>query len=337
MEDPKNNPQKLFKFFCLTCLILQTTAIVLTLRYSLTSVSLEERYVSSTAVVLSECLKFAICIVVLLAQNAFSIPKFKNQIRNDIFSNPGDTLKVAIPAVLYVLQNNLLFLALAKLDPATYQVTYQLKILTTAIFSVVLLRKKISRTKWIALILLFAGVALVQMPKDGFGKKGAEHSHQDKLIGLFAILASCLSSGFAGVYFEKILKHSKVDLWIRNIQLAFFSIFGGLAMSYSYDYDKIERSGFLHGYNNSVWAVIVLQAGGGLIIALVIKYTDNILKGFAVSLSIILSSIMSWLLFNDFAVAINFYIGASIVIMATFLYGYEPNKKYHLVNKMVTA
>lgn len=41
--------------------------------------------------------------------------------------------------------------------------TYQLKILTTALFSVLMLRKSLSRVQWISLLLLFAGVAIVQV------------------------------------------------------------------------------------------------------------------------------------------------------------------------------
>ena len=43
------------------------------------------------------------------------------------------------------------------------QITYQLKILTTALCSVVMLGKALDRTKWMALLLLTAGVALVQV------------------------------------------------------------------------------------------------------------------------------------------------------------------------------
>lgn len=47
-------------------------------------------------------------------------------------------------------------------------------------------------------------------------------------------------------------------------------------------------------------SVLCLQALGGLVIAVVIKYADNILKGFATSLSIILSALFSYFLLEDF-------------------------------------
>ena len=43
------------------------------------------------------------------------------------------------------------------------QVTYQLKILTTALFSVFLLNKKLNRIKWCSLIVLTFAVGLVQV------------------------------------------------------------------------------------------------------------------------------------------------------------------------------
>ena len=39
------------------------------------------------------------------------------------------------------------------------------------------------------------------------------------LVGLMAVLTMSLSSGFAGVYFEKILKASTQSLWAKNAQM----------------------------------------------------------------------------------------------------------------------
>lgn len=43
-------------------------------------------------------------------------------INTEVIQKPLETMKVAVPAILYTVQNNLLFLALSYLDAATYQV-----------------------------------------------------------------------------------------------------------------------------------------------------------------------------------------------------------------------
>ena len=65
---------------------------------------------------------------------------------------------------------------------------------------------------------------------------------------------------------------------------------------------------------------------GGLIIATVIKYADNIIKGFATSLSILLSSVISYFILHDFTPSLFFYSGTLFVLIATFLYGWEKPK-----------
>ena len=44
------------------------------------------------------------------------------------------------------------------------QVTYQLKILTTAFFSVSMLGKRLGLYQWLSLVFLMTGVTLVQVP-----------------------------------------------------------------------------------------------------------------------------------------------------------------------------
>lgn len=73
--------------------------------------------------------------------------------------------------------------------------------------------------------------------------------------------------------------------------------------------------------------VLSFQVLSGLTVALVVKYADNILKGFAVSISIILSTLISYYILDDFEPSFSFFIGASLVIVATFLYGAKVDNK----------
>ena len=64
------------------------------------------------------------------------------------------------------------------------------------------------------------------------------------------------------------------------------------------------------------------KAFGSLVIAAVIKYADNILKGFATSITIILSSILFYFHLKHFEPGYLLIIESGFVIAATFLYGY---------------
>lgn len=199
------------------------------------------------------------------------------------------------------------------LPPGT-QVTYQMKILTTALFSVLMLNRQLSSLQWGSLVLLFAGVAMVQFTN------ASSHSGQNHLIGLVAVGVSCLSSGFAGVYFEKMLKGSSASVWLRNVQLGIFGSSTAVIGMLWKDGRELYASGFFFGYSPLVFSVVVQQAVGGLIVAIVVRYADNILKGFATSLSIILSCIAAMFLF-DYQLTIMFSVGALLVMVAIYLYG----------------
>ncbi|XP_053740149.1 UDP-N-acetylglucosamine transporter-like isoform X2 [Synchiropus splendidus] len=288
------------KYMSLVVLVFQTTSLVLTMRYSRTLKEEGPRYLASSAVVFAEVLKIVACTFLVLMENNFSVRAMSQVLKEEMVNKPKETLKLAVPAGIYTLQNNLLYVALSNLDAATYQVTYQLKILTTALFSVSMLGKKLGIYQWLSLKLLMAGVALVQWPTES-GQESEQKvlSAGVQFVGLMAVLMACLSSGFAGVYFEKILKETKQSVWVRNIQLGVFSfIFGSIGMII-YDGERVKQAGMFQGYNTITFIVVVLQAFGGLVVAVVIKYADNILKGFATSLSIIVSTVISYFLLKD--------------------------------------
>lgn len=120
-------------------------------------------------------------------------------------------------------------------------------------------------------------------------------------IGLFAALSVAALSGLTGVIFEKVLKdpYTSTSVWIRNIQLSFYSIIPALLVGVVYkDGEEIAKHGFFDGYSWVVWALIALQAFGGVLASLCIHYADNIAKNFATSISIIISFLFTVLFFT---------------------------------------
>ena len=86
--------------------------------------------------------------------------------------------------------------------------------------------------------------------------------------------------------------------------------------------------GFFSGYSPVVWTVIALQAVGGLAIALVVKNADNIVKGFATSLSLLLSVYASHLLFADVVISPLLFFGSAAVVGSTLAFSrFGPKNK----------
>ena len=307
------------------------------MHYSRISASPHKTYSAASAVFLNELLKGAISVVIALSridadmlaasqsllnseknsQNTERRPVYSwhspfhssrlRSLTRSVFS--PDCYKLSVPAILYVIQNNLQYVAASNLDVATFQVTYQMKILTTAFFSVLLLRRRLSRMKWASLVMLAVGVAIVQLQSTTAPvtqssspgvKIGIANSavSGDSLIapdrvmrpfnGFLAVTLACVTSGLAGVYFEFILKASSgstppPDLWIRNTQLSLFSLVPAL-VPILFAPSGPEGVGWLgrimtsfNNFNGWAMGTVLTQTLGGLITAIVIRYSDNIM------------------------------------------------------------
>ncbi|KAJ6502467.1 nucleotide-sugar transporter-domain-containing protein [Mycena sanguinolenta] len=327
------------KYLSLVTLAVQNSALTLIMHYSRVSTPPSRAYSPATAVLMNEILKGSISLLIAFwridapstDRQAFGVVSRVKRLAGDVFSQ--DCWKLSIPAILYVIQNNLQFVAVSNLQAATFQVSYQMKILTTAGFSVLLLRKKLTSLQWCALLFLAIGVGVVQIQagavrvvEDGVP---SEDTHTMNAIkGFMAVATACLTSGLAGVYFEMVLKNSQTDLWVRNVQLSLFSLLPALTpVFYLYASDPQEGwvSTLFRNFGAWAWATVSVQVFGGLLTALVIKYSDNILKGFATSLSIVISFLASVALF-DFQITFTFVTGSLIVVCATWLYNHQPKR-----------
>merc|ERR1712135_119050 len=90
------------------------------------------------------------------------------------------------------------------------------------------------------------------------------------------------------------------------------------------DGTQVAQKGFFFGYDWLVWFIVMFQALGGLLVAVVVKYADNILKGFATSAAIVVSCLAS-VYFFDYVITLQFTAGTSLVILSVYLYGKADN------------
>jgi UDP-sugar transporter A1/2/3 len=86
--------------------------------------------------------------------------------------------------------------------------------------------------------------------------------------------------------------HRGRPLLTLNLQLAAWGALISVLQLAFFNADALRGSGLTENFNAFTWAVILLQALGGLVVGVVLKYTDNIVKGFATAASILLSFVL---------------------------------------------
>ena len=336
-----------FSKLVLTLLVVQSTSIVLLMRYSKTHTNDKSGppYVATAAVLAAELLKLPTCLLMA----AWTLGGFKSLLdllRNDMLgAGLADTFKCGIPAVAYTIQGNLLFLALANLEAPTYQVSYQCKTLFTALFSYIILNRQLKTSQWIALLLLVLGTVLVLDPWKG-GRKMPGGGHQVLItgsnadgasiwspgfVGLAAVFAAAILSASSSVYFELLLKKkpaspaaAAASLWLRNIQLGVFATPLAAMVMVIHDGEFIFQYGILQGFDGVVWVIVLLNGLGGLLVAATMKYADNIAKCFATAIAIVSGTLLSVPIFS-FHLSTTFGMGATCTVVASVVYSMAPD------------
>ena len=351
------------KWVALTLMLVQNAGFVLVMRYSRKqqAQAAASQYNVSFVVTLQEFFKAVICFVVEPSSRI-------------ALTRPKELARIAVPAVCFVLQNNILYVALSNLDPLLFQITYQIKTLLTALFSVALLGKTLTRIQWISQLALMAGIVLVQLADASASKSvksvkadigdvappqamagpppalpPAAADMRNLPLGLAAVLVAAVSSAFASVYFERILKAAPPpstqgggppapakqsgggSLWERNVELCAWTVplnlllaawpsgQGGSGLSQL-------LSDPLRGFSSSTWGIIVVNGIGGLLVAAVIKFADNIWKGFATAGAIVLTGCLAPLLDLGPPPSLMLLGGASLVIAALILYAVPASR-----------
>lgn len=318
-------------------LVVQGTMMSVVLRYS--RIQEGSMYLPSVSVCLAEAIKLSICIAYLLIMGDTKIgkqlPTHQKQIGDedaklltyrDWKGLIQDSVPMALPASMFVFQQVLLIWSATYLDAVTYQIFNQaFKLVPTAIFARVLLGQKLKPMQWMSLPVLAFGVILITTNNNSSSSSSSSSGVDGNSVLWYAAMVACslagLSSAFAGVYFEKYVKGKLAGSLIRrNLQLGIYGVPFSCIYAFMKDGQSIRENGPLSGFGQSAWGVVWLQVFGGFIIALVVKYCDNILKNFALAGSVILTVLVSIPLFNQWPSSF-FLFGVTAVLLSVFMYG----------------
>lgn len=216
--------------------------------------------------------------------------------------------KMFVLAVIYGIMNILSFVALEYIGAGEFTICAQLKILTTAGFSVIVLGTSLSFGKWRSLMLLVLGCILVASPTFNTASKEGENNSKELLLtafGFAAVLTEVVMSGFASIYFEKVVKSTteQITIWERNFQLGLYSLlmYGAIIVYETYYATEGGPKDARKAWAN--WTLItfivsLLGATGGLLVAATLKYADSILKTLAAAGAIVLSTVLGHYLLN---------------------------------------
>jgi len=309
------------KWISLILLTLQTSGQALLIKWS--DAQGQKTHMASTVVFWTEAVKFWTSLLLVLHESG-GFQQALDNLKDHFTQSSPDLMKAAVPSLIYTIQNNLMFYSFSKLSAPVQQVLYQMKIITTAGLGVVMLQKSLGRTKWSACFLLAFGVAIVQLSRSRPGEVDTSvdmgQLSSDHVKGFLAVITACFTSGFAGVWIQKMLQQTTASIWMRNVQLGLFGSAMSLIVATMQDGATIFEDGFHKGYNIRVVLVILMNALGGLLCAVMLKYAGATHGCFSTALSIILTCILSAVLLRDFQPDFLFVLGTLTSIAASLIF-----------------
>ena len=138
----------------------------------------------------------------------------------------------------------------------------------------------------------------------------------------------CILSGLSGVYNEYLLKRGYSEcIYLQNTYLYFYgSIFNLIAYFFETSYSStIDGSifnsfdQFFKGFSIYTWALVATQVLNGILMSIVMKHSSNITRLFVISCSLIVTTVLSILVFS---LKLNgyFYFCFSLIMVSLFLY-----------------
>jgi UDP-sugar transporter A1/2/3 len=238
-----------------------------------------------------------------------------------------------LPAAIYVGQNNLFLYAAGKLQPSLFQAVWQLRLIPTAYFSQLILKKKIGAYRWLSLLGLVIGVIVIQSSFAAPASLDSSSRFSKEsfvlLTPVLALLFSAVLAALAGVTLESIFVQKETDIWIANLHLSTFSLLPCIfLLSIEAHNTPGGLSSIVADFNSSYWpwVAVVINGTSGCLVALVTKHAGCIANNIS-GIASIATTHMLEMTFSSSAIKsttfmqqLEFYLGLAVIVTSTYYY-----------------
>lgn len=265
---------------------------------------------------LTEVAKVLFAVVMLLFQARrqkvgekplLSVSTFMQAARNNVL--------LAVPALLYAINNYLKFIMQLYFNPATVKMLSNLKVLVIAVLLKMIMKRRFSIIQWEALALLLIGISVNQLRSQPGGTTAL-----DLPIATIAYLYTLIFvtvPSLASVFNEYALKSQfDTSIYLQNLFLyGYGAIFNFLAIVGIAVFKGPSSFDILQGHSKATMLLILNNAAQGILSSFFFKYADTILKKYSSTVATIFTGIASAVLFGH-TLTVNFMLGISIVFIS---------------------
>lgn len=288
------------------------------------------RFNSTSAVVLQSLLKLAIATYMFLTTDAISAGKHRDWIARSrhlaqqVVKHRVLLLRYFIPAGLYVLYDVLSYVNLRQFDAPTYFLLLQFRMVITGVLHQCMFQKQLNRNQWTSLVVTTLGCAIKTL---GSTSSSSSASATGPTTAAYAmLLLQMLSSTFAGVYNEALLKkQSAIPLNLQNIFMYIDSLVCTVAMlvlgltGQSFR-DVVQPAAVRVLFSFYVLPMVLIMAFIGVVTSRFLKVLDSVRKAIASALELVVLPLLTALLFG---VPLTLSLALSVACVASGVYIYS--------------
>ncbi|KAL7145434.1 hypothetical protein ABFS83_07G084000 [Erythranthe nasuta] len=259
-------------------------------------------------------LVFAILMLIFQARRQKVGEKSLLSISTFIQAARSNTL-LAVPALLYAVNNYLKFIMQLYFNPATVKMLSNLKVLVIAVLLRVIMRRQFSVIQWEALALLLIGISINQLKSlpEGTAALALPVTTAAYIYTLIFVTVPSMAS----VFNEYALKSQyDTSIYLQNLFLyGYGALFNFLGIVVSAMFKGPSSFDILEGHSKATMFLICNNAAQGILSSFFFKYADTILKKYSSTVATIFTGIASAVLFGH-TLTVNFMLGISVVFIS---------------------